>query len=286
MGERNKINRPQCASSTSGFQIVVRALASITIFLLSACAQMNRPDSGYSDCSAIPELAQGKLLLFGEMHGSIESPALIARLACSFSESREVAVGLEIKTSEQSSIDAYLASRGTSADREKLTSTAFWQDTRDGRASEAMLGLIETVRELKSRGKPVSVFAFDDQPGTDLERDVAIANGIRRFHLAHRNSTIIALMGNIHAMQKPFVLGEKELMPSGVLLKDLSPVSVYIAYPAGTISACMPECGTHVTKPVKGATGSFAIETGSPLGGYDYTIFLASISASPPFAGN
>ena len=262
--------------------VMYHSIAIITILLLSACGQATRAPVSASSCATLQELPQGNLLLFGEMHGSIEAPALISQLACSLSKSEVVAVGLEYPSRDQPLIDAYLVSQGSTADVNKLTSTDFWQHGRDGRSSSAMLALIEDIRKLKAQGRAVALFAFDDQPDTNLERNVAIANGIRRFQDSHANAKIIALMGNIHAMQDPTTIGGIRLVPSGALLKDLKPVSVFVAYPAGTIWACDYFCGTQNVEAVNGLTGSSGFQTGSPMRGYTHTFLLSSITASLP----
>ncbi|RYG95974.1 MAG: hypothetical protein EON58_13085, partial [Alphaproteobacteria bacterium] len=148
------------------------------------------------------------------MHGSVEAPKLISDLACSLSVSRELAVGLEIPSKDQALVDHYLGSRGSQADLEKLTSSYFWQKGIDGRSSAAMLDLIEHIRKLKEKGHPITMFFFDDQPGTELERNIAIANGIRRFQATRPDTKIIALMGNVHAMQKDITTNDGRLVPS------------------------------------------------------------------------
>ena len=222
------------------------------------------------------------MLLFGEMHGSLEAPKLISDLACSLSKSHETAVGLEIDSRDQPKIDVYLNSPGATEDVEKLTSSYFWQKGKDGRSSAAMLDLIENIRQLRIEGHPVSVFAFDDQPGSELERNVAIANGIRRFHSTHPNVQIIALMGNVHAMQAEMTTSDGPLVPSGALLSDLNPVSILITYPSGTIWACMPDCGVQNLTPRKPALGPSGFKDGAPLSSYSHSFLLSSITASPP----
>lgn len=194
-------------------------------------------------------------------------------------------MGLEIPSGEQPLIDTYLMSRGTEADKKKLTSSDFWQRGWDGRSSSAMLGLINGVRTLKERGAPIVIFAFDDQPGTELDRDIAIANGIRRFHDSHPSKQIVALMGNVHAMQESITIGPETIVPSGKLLKDLRPISILVAYPKGSVWSCMPDCGVHEIPAANSFTGSLGFGVGAPPPkGYDYTYSLSSITASPPAA--
>ena len=261
---------------------MLKFFAAFIAIALTACGHASQPTTSDRTCPRPQGLPEGKVLLFGEMHGSLEAPKLISDLACSLSKSQEVAVGLEIDSHDQPKIDGYLKSRGAAEDVEKLTSSYFWQKGKDGRSSAAMLHLIETIRELRIEGHPISVFAFDDQPGTELERNVAIGNGIRRFYSTHPNVRIIALMGNVHAMQTEMTTSDGPLVPSGVLLSDLNPVSILISYPAGTIWACMPTCGVQSLAPRNPASGPSGFREGAPLGGYSHSFLLPSITASPP----
>lgn len=252
------------------------------IVFLAACS--HEPQAVISDrtCPAVQNLPVGRLLLFGEMHGSVEAPRLISEIACSLSKSGEVAVGLEISSQDQPLLDRYVKSRGTAADVKALTSSDFWQKGRDGRSSEAMLRLIEDLRQLKAKGRAINLFAFDDQPGTKLERNAAIANGIRRFHAKHAKSQIIALMGNVHAQQQEMIASSGFMSPSGRLLRDLNPVSILITHPSGTTWACMPQCGIQSLTPSSPTSGPVGFKTGESLGGYGYSFLLSSVTASPP----
>lgn len=257
------------------------AIALAALCLVSACGRREAARAAAADCPAIAGVPDAPLLLFGEMHGSKEAPALISRLACAISATQEVAVGLEMPSRDQPLLDAFMASGGTGNDVRQLIASDFWQKGRDGRSSAAMLKLIEDVRALKQAGRPVALFAFDDQPGTELERNVAIANGVRRFREAHPDTRIIALMGNIHAMQEAMWAGEEMLTPSGKLLADLQPVSTLVSYPAGTVWACMPTCGIHALPAPRGETAP-GFHDGAAPGGYSRIFGLPSLTASPP----
>lgn len=58
-----------------------------------------------------------------------------------------------------------MASTGAAGDVQALLASEFWQRGGDGRSSRAMLELIEDLRALKQAGRPLDLFAFDDQPG-------------------------------------------------------------------------------------------------------------------------
>ena len=112
-------------------------------------------------------LEPGKILLLGEMHGTAESPAFVADLACHAAKAgRPVTVALEINRAESPRVEAYLASKGLPEDRAALVQGSFWSNQpRDGRSSEAMAGLLDSLRKLRQQGAPVKVEIIDPGPG-------------------------------------------------------------------------------------------------------------------------
>ena len=252
-----------------------------TLFWLAACGGEGVGKTAVVNCMPVSGVPDARLVLIGEMHGSREAPELVRGLACDVSAREEVAVGLEIPSRDQPLLDAFMVSAGTASDVRTLLGSEFWQRSQDGRSSTAMLKLIEDLRALRQAGRPVSLFAFDDQPGTELERNVAIANGVRRFHEAHPGPRIIALMGNVHAMQESMWAGDATVTPSGKRLADLHPVSVRVSHPAGTIWACMPACGVQTVPAAPGEVEP-GFHKDSIVGDTFHTYRLASVTASPP----
>lgn len=260
-------------------------MKSIIVLLLGAIASLSATTSAVDHRCITPEsFPRKKLLLLGEIHGTVESPALVASLACALSKETSIAVGLEIPKSDQPLIDSYLSSRGGPKDKVLLLSSYFWGKGRDGRSSKAMFDLIETIRDLNRRGRGIAVFAFDWQPNSALERNVALADGIRSYVVAHPEKTIIVLTGNIHAMKQDRGSGKDLLIPSGKLLADLEPISVELATPSGNSWMCIPGCGIHNIP--KGKTDSLPAGIGpGRFGGYDFTFRLPSTTASTPAVG-
>jgi hypothetical protein len=252
--------------------------ALLSALLLSSCGLENQVAT--VSCGEPPGTPQASLLLFGEMHGSREAPELIGRIACSSALRGPTAIGLELPTTEQNAIDAYLVSDGSESSKRKLLSGRFWQEGRDGRSSTAMTDLIEYVRTLNKQGVPLQIFAFDSPSG--LTRDASLAQGIRDFHADNQNLSIIALMGNVHASQQPIQRNGEQIVTSGALLHDLSPISVLVAYRSGSIWACMSGCGVHEISSDWGGGRQPGFVDESPIPGYDVSYVLPTITASPP----
>lgn len=249
------------------------------LVLLTACDPV-RPSVGRFTCDAPIEGPDSRLLLVGEVHGTRESPELVGRLACSSASKGPTSIGLEIPASEQDSIDAFLKSDGSEESRTRLLSGPFWQTGTDGRASVAMVDLLDSVRALIRDDAPITVFAFEVPSASS--RDAALAKGIRDFRLAKPDATIIALMGNMHASQAVLQPGDRQSTPAGLLLADLDPTSLLIVHRSGTVWACMPDCGVHQVEGKPGDARAEGYMEASPMPGYTRSYVLARTTASPP----
>jgi len=163
-----------------------------------------------SPVNALDRLAeQAPMLIIGELHGTRETPALVAELARLWADRGAVQVGLEIPAQEQLRLDAFLRSAGVEADRQALLVGEFWQtphERSDGRRSEAMLALLESLRSARVAGAPIDVLAidvlaFDDAAfhGPAPDRNARMAERLRLAHEAQPQTRTIVLTGNYHA---------------------------------------------------------------------------------------
>lgn len=251
------------------------------IVFIAVCASCSQtPRLSAVSCNAPAEAPHAKLLFFGEMHGSIESPDLVGRIACAEALHQPTALGLEIPTGEQAAIDRFLASDGSQSERRTLLSGDFWRNDKDGRASVAMASLLEFVRKLKHQSVPLTVFVFDAPSSGD--RDASLAQSIREFHAKNRTLSIVALMGNVHASQIPMQLGGEQIVTTASLLKDLKPTSVLVGYGTGTVWVCMPDCGVHNVKSDWGSSKKPGFVDAAEWPGYTVSYVLPRITASPP----
>lgn len=241
-------------------------------------------NSARLSCNAPQGVPKAELLMLGEMHGSKESPELAGRIVCAAALAGPVVLGLEIPASEQAAIEQFLASDGGESAKAQLLSGDFWQTDKDGRASAAMFALIQYVLRLKQRGLPLSILAFA-RTGRHrgITRDATLADSIRRYRTKHPKTRMIVLTGNIHASQaEVFKLGTSQIVPAAYLLRDLHPISVLIAYPFGSIWACMPDCGVHQVGNKQAAHVKPGFYNEASMPGDSVSYMLPSITASPP----
>lgn len=148
-------------------------------------------------------LASGKrYILFGETHGTNETPGLFADLICTAAAREGVVVGLEIPHAEQPAVDAFMASDGGAAAIAKLKTTDHFATDPDGRASQAMLRLVERLRLFRKSGLPIRVVAFVPFVlGSQYNR--AMAAAWQESLSASPKGRLIALVGSYHALRAP-----------------------------------------------------------------------------------
>lgn len=219
-------------------------MRSLTLLLCFAGALgCSRPQKPQLDCKRPVQInaEAGSVWWFGEMHGTVESPAFVGDVACAVAQQgHHVQVALEIWNSEQRAIDAFMET----GDRAKLLAGPYWAQ-HDGRSSTAMLDLIDRVRWLRRAGARIDIVAYDitDKP----DRDEAMAIKV----LAARDAAgvIVGLSGNIHSRRTKW----NEVTPLVTHLVDAKLLvrTHDVSAAGGTMWACIavgdhePECGEH-----------------------------------------
>ena len=150
------------------------------------------------------EALTAPLVLVGEIHGSAEIPAAFGSLVCHALGRRPretILVGLEMFSSAQGAIDAFLASDGGAPARAALLEHEFWRrEYQDGRSSRAMLALLDELRGYGAAGGKLHVRALDP-PRYDSasDRDAAMANTLSAAMDALRPAQTLVLVGNVHS---------------------------------------------------------------------------------------
>ena len=189
--------------------------------------------------SLVPE---HRLTLFGELHGTNETPVVVAEHVCQLSTKRPVVLVLEIPRSEQAAIDRYLSSDGRRASRKQLIESAFWAaDWQDGRASIAMLDLIDRIRELNAKGAKITVVADDGFSGQD--RDLVMSETVAANMRKSPDAAVVGLFGNYHTGEIIGTRSNPDHQRIGYRLRSFDPLTVTVEPARGWAWLCAPKCG-------------------------------------------
>ena len=230
--------------------------------------------------------------IMGEAHGTAELPAAFAGLVCAYAAANTpLTVGIEFLPAEQAALDAYLASNGDTAAKMVLLGSPAWS-IRDGRASQAIFDLVETLRRIKAGHPDLAVIAFDhrgDRPGTSAAREKGMADLLLAAKRARPAAPVLALTGNGHAGKSEWTSLGPPFPAMAQLLPAESTIAISFDVAGGEIWACRrpaedaeEECGARPVT-TRGTSRPRGVSAGSDRTGFDATVSVGTIfSASPP----
>ena len=216
-------------------------------------------------------------VIVGEMHGTTETPAIFADLVCAAQASkRPVVVGLERNANEQPAIDAFLRAENHAAAASALLALPAWHNS-DGRASRAMLALLESLRAMKA-----NAVAFDrGADKLDSEREQAMASALMAAAQRRKDALVIALTGNFHSARKPMA----GYPPMAMLLPLAETISLLAIDRGGEIWGVMDGVpGRHKLNTSGGERRGVDLSPNrAPIGGHDGVLSTGlPATASPP----
>jgi hypothetical protein len=266
-------------------------------FLLAMGLAINAAAASTS-CSPVPGADQiwskpsVHWVFIGEWHGSNETPAAFRDLACdAIAQGKHVTVALERPASEQAALDNILTARDLSTARESLLRLHGWKDVLDGRASEAMLRLLVSLRELRRLQPDLKVVAFDAPyagPPAPGPRDEAMGHALLSLSPAKPNDLVLILTGNVHAMQaskRGYDLAAMYLPPKEILSLEVTDKGGE-SWSESTTGGCGPSKGGVGDKDAKKPYGIFLDPSLAPFGKVDGVLSLGvPLTPSVPAAG-
>ena len=256
----------------------------LTLFIAS-CVVLVANAEERDSCSPIPGAerlwarSELRFVLVGEMHGTNETPAVFGDLVCSASETkRTIIAGLEVR--DQQALNRFMDSKNRETSVKELLSTDEWKGT-DGRASSAMLVLVERLRSLKADGLLSRVIAFSASGGSAAQDEEAMSSALLRASTANPGALVIVLTGNVHASKQELAeVGSYRLM--GSFLPPAQTVSLLVTDRGGEAWNCQDgSCGPHTLASSAGANREITLI--SPHAGYDGVLSTGlSVTASKP----
>ncbi len=235
----------------------------------------------------------GNVVLLGELHGTQQVPHFLAQSVCQAAlQGIPVSVGLEIPVRNQERLQTFLASAGKEQDWARLLESPFWRSPYpDGRNSEAVVFLIETLRKLRGRGLEVDLFAFDHPLLKGEAREEAMAQTVLGVAGKASRRAVLVVSGNLHSRQVKGLPWNPFYRPMGLRLAEQHErvYSLDIAYDSGTAWLCSVDgqrkldCGVKPTKGKDNGSRYFVhLFGGRNRQGYHGIFYVGVVSASPP----
>jgi hypothetical protein len=239
----------------------------------------------------------GNVVLMGEVHGTHEAPHFLAQSVCQATQlGVPVSVGLEIPANNQERLRRFVASQGTEADWALLMESAFWRNPYpDGRGSEAVVGLLDGLRKLRSQGMDVEVFAFDHPPLEGEAREEAMAKTVLEVAAKSPGRALLVLTGNIHPRLKGLPWN-RDYRTLGRRVADThrAVFALDMAYDSGTAWICAVDekqqnvdCGVRDAKGKDNGERYFVhLFDGLSPEGYHGIFYVGPVTASLPAVRN
>ncbi len=240
----------------------------------------------------------GNVVLMGELHGTQEVPHFLAQSVCQASQQGvPVSVGLEIPANNQERLQRFLTSKGTEEDWGFLMESAFWRSPYpDGRGSEAVVGLLDGLRKLRSQGLDVEVFAFDHPPLEGEAREEAMAKTVLEVAAKSKERAVLVLTGNIHPRLVKGLPWNRDYRSMGLRVADKhrAVFSLDMAYDTGTAWICSVDaqqqnvdCGVREAKGKDNGERYFVhLFDGLSPEGYHGIFYVGTVTASLPAVRN
>lgn len=242
------------------------------------------------------DFGPGEVLLLADPEGTDEGVTQFNQLVCRMlARGLPVTVALSMSASEQGSINRWLESQGTKADKTTLLAGSFWgRIWQDGRSSQAMFRLLEDLRARRSRGQNVAVLASDvDLRGNP--RTAFISARILEHTRQNQGRLIIGFFSNTLSSQRLGSAWDKDYLPVGYRLASagLKVSSFDVSFKTGYQWSCRLfrggalRCGSWVLNPgpkqwvLNAAPGLNKFSTLSAEG-FDGLWFIGKVSASLP----
>lgn len=256
-----------------------------------------------------------KFVVFGEIHGSVQSPAFIGDVACGLlAQGKRILVGIEF----QATLDDQLQAAWQLPDAEfrKQLPAIGWAGRTDGVASRAMFELLLRLHSLKEKGAAIDIVAFN---GTrDLAQqarfeklprqgphEAAQADNIANAAKKAAYDVVLVLVGDFHARRRMVGEGPDQFEPMALRLAPSGRlVSLRLRHAGGTSWNCQLKPGVQLRlgAPIAAdaiACGAYPVSGSADLhhvpflqlgvdpadatsAGFDGFFWVGPITASPP----
>ena len=272
---------------------------SISWLLLAATSTSARSEAWLEDAThqVLGVYDRQSLLVVGELHGNEETPELVAALVTRLAAEGPVTLALEMPSQEQQRIDHFLRSDGSRRAISRLLAGEFWQvpaEESDGRRSQAMLTLLDAIRELRLEGGAVDIATLDDSEfyAGAGDRRRGMADRIADLDRALEKGAVLILLGNFHARLSPFtgkLLSEGQPVepprPTASLVHGVAIRSLNVNACSGASWSCREgKCGPVELggPPCEDQSVAELKRLDPDRDGYDYSLTLPKLTPSAP----
>ncbi|RZJ97447.1 MAG: hypothetical protein EON88_02885 [Brevundimonas sp.] len=247
-----------------------------------ACAPINGSDA----LLARPE----RILVVGETHGNVETPAAFLAIVCAAAQQGPVTVGLEMPESDRGLLDFVMAAPDEASATRYLRGGDFGDPRRDdGRNSQAMFDMIIGFWRLKAAGHDIVLRPFAARMSVIRGRpqawwELEMAYGMSRPLVDRPDARLLILVGNLHARKTVFERWPEVGLPAAGHLHAADTLTLRVTQQGGQSWSCQEECRAHDSRAVDDPDARGIILGPVDDGAYDGVLAVGPTTASPPAA--
>lgn len=254
-----------------------------------------------------------RFVIFGETHGTQESPALVGRVACALSSGgKPVLVAVELDASSNAQLQELWKTPVRGFRQRVAQQLRGFAGRLDGVGSEAMLDLINRLHTLSQAGRKIDIVAFNGTRDDSQARrwsslphqaahEAEQAENIAAAAEEKPRDAVLVLVGNAHAQKNPLEYPDIKYQPMAMhLAKTGRIVSLNEIYASGTTWNCLikrssdakvgtgtaADCGEHEIggdpTPPKTQVGLWATRQQGWNAGYDGYYWFPVVHGSRP----
>jgi len=182
------------------------------------------------------EAKRARFLVFGELHGTGESPELVGTVACALAEKgHRVLVGVELDASSNEKLQQLWSTQSQGFAQRIVKDLPGFAERQDGVGSEAMLAMLDRLHTLSRSGKKIDILAFNSDPAEEKKwaelpgqgpHEAGQAANIAAAAAGKHYDDVLVLVGNLHARKQP-------VDDQGVMFK---PMAMHLASAGSVLS--------------------------------------------------
>ncbi|MBL4854443.1 MAG: hypothetical protein JKY25_09430 [Robiginitomaculum sp.] len=251
--------------------------------------------------SLVDKFSDGGIYIFGERHGTQESPELVVEFACAVAKRFNTQTIVLYELPDQTGTFFEDMLNAPTQDVEEFIGSRmkdFWTgntDIQDGRSSQAMMKSLVRLKTINNSGIPLTIGHLQLTPKQQVETHEKIKNHTgnsygfiynleaQNIHAAkEKYENVIVLVGSYHAKKHIQYFKSKNVKQNYIGLRQ--------AYSAGTDWTCRETsgCGRHKAKAYRGSlllnhknrSVFVAKDQHSDFEGF---FLFSTITASPPY---
>lgn len=232
-----------------------------------------------------------RVIVVGEVHGTVEAPAAFLGLVCEAAQRGPVAIGLEMSEADSPLLNNFMASPDEATAVRILQYGDFGHAKRDdGRHSGAMMNMMVGFWRLRAAGHDITLHPFlplmsriplRDQAWRELEMGYAMSRAL----VVRPEARLLILVGDLHARKTP-IAGLPEVgLPAAGHLPATDTLTLHFAQQGGERWGCgQDDCGEQAMTEVYDTDARGFILMPIKDGAYDGVLAVGRVTASPPAA--